>query len=103
MIGVSNLMYQAGVQDIPFMLHTKHQHRTIRFTATLKTSAMKRFDKYQKSLCIVEKDNTTYVKSYETLVAKVEGDELVVFCWWSQTTSKHINYAAKQLGLKINR
>jgi hypothetical protein len=64
---------------------------------------MKQFKKYRQNLCLVEFDYTTYVKSYDTLVAKVEGNKLVILGWWSQTTSKHINYVAKELGLQLSK
>lgn len=62
-----------------------------------------RFEKYRMNLCIVEVDHIKYVKSYDTLVAKVEGDFLVILGWYSSTTSRHIEYAAKQLGLKLKK
>lgn len=41
--------------------------------------------------------------SYDTLVAKIDYDERTasVSNWYSQTTSKHINYACERLGLQI--
>lgn len=59
------------------------------------------FPKYKQNLRLVEVDNDLYVQSYNTLVAKVEGENLRILGWWSQTTSKHINYAASQLNKKI--
>ena len=56
-----------------------------------------RFDKYKKNLQYVD----GYVISYDTKVAKKDGDELIVDKWWSMTTSKHINYAARELGLTV--
>jgi hypothetical protein len=43
----------------------------------------------------------TNLQSYSTIVAKKENDKLVVLGWWSVTTTKHINKAAKVLGLDI--
>ena len=40
------------------------------------------------------------IYSYNTLVAEIHGPELWALGWWSQTTSKHINYVAKEYGLK---
>ena len=62
---------------------------------------MKTFKKYQQNLSIVYKDSTDWVKSYNTLVAKINWDERTaeIQDWYSQTTSKHINYACKELGL----
>ena len=52
-------------------------------------------NKYKQNLEVI--DNK--VLSYGTEVARIEGRELVVLGWWSQTTSKHINYIAKEYGL----
>jgi hypothetical protein len=57
---------------------------------------MRRLNRYQKNLCIVE----DRVYSYETHVATIEGDTLRILGWWSQTTSKHVNYVAAELKLK---
>ena len=62
---------------------------------------MKQFKKYKQNLSVVEVDGDTFVKSYDTLVAKVEGGNLRILGWWSSTTSKHINYAAKQLNKQV--
>jgi len=42
-----------------------------------------------------------FVYSYDTKVAEVKGDELHQLGWWSVTTQKHINYASKELNLKL--
>jgi len=62
-----------------------------------------KFPKYKQNLSIVEHhDGYQYIKSYETLVARVEpGVAVHQLGWWSVTTQKHINYAAGQLGLPI--
>lgn len=41
------------------------------------------------------------VFSYETHVATIDGNNLVKHGWWSMTTSKHINYVAKEYGLTV--
>ena len=64
---------------------------------------MKTFNRYKQNLSLVTNNEGTFVKSYNTLVAKVNGDELEVLGWWSRTTSKHINYAASELGLNIKK
>ena len=64
---------------------------------------MRKFNKYKQNLSLVTNNEGTFVKSYNTLVAKVNGDELEVLGWWSRTTSKHINYAANELGLNIKK
>jgi hypothetical protein len=64
---------------------------------------MKKFNKYKQNLSLVTNNEGTFVKSYNTLVAKVNGDDLEVLGYWSQTTTKHINYAAYELGLNIKK
>jgi len=41
------------------------------------------------------------VWSYTTCVATIEGDKLLSHGYYSKTTTKHINYVAEQLNLKI--
>ena len=36
-----------------------------------------------------------------TKVAEIKGQTLVKLGYWSVTTTKHINYAANELGLKL--
>ena len=62
-----------------------------------------KFKKYRQHLSLVNNNKGTFIKSYDTFVAKVKGTELEVLGWWSQTTSKHINYAASELGLTIKK
>ena len=64
-----------------------------------------KFPKYKMNLQLVEGfDGFEYVKSYDTLVARVEpGVAVHQLGWWSVTTQKHINYAASQLGLPVKR
>jgi len=67
--------------------------------------------RYKQNLKVI--DNKVY--SYNTLVAKIKGDKLQKVKWkaiskndiyeeeitTSPTTSKHINYVAKELNLKL--
>jgi hypothetical protein len=55
------------------------------------------FDKYKKNL--EYKGEAIY--SYGTKVARVEYPNLIQLGWWSVTTQKHINYAARELGLNL--
>lgn len=55
------------------------------------------FKRYKKNLK-VKKDK---VYSYNTHVATIDGTDLRVHGYWSRTTSKHINYVAKELNLNI--
>ena len=57
----------------------------------------RKFDKYLQNL----EYDSSYIYSYGTKVAKIDGDNLVKLGYWSPTTSKHINYAASQLGLRV--
>ena len=62
-----------------------------------------RFDKYKQNL----KQEGNYIISYDTKVAEIINGELYKLDWnvggrtSSPTTSKHINYAARELGLEI--
>lgn len=64
---------------------------------------MRKFEKYQMNLRIIYKDGVDYIQSYDTLVAKIDWDEreAIVNEWYSVTTSKHINYACKEMGLSV--
>lgn len=53
--------------------------------------------KYKQNLEVI----ADKVYSYGTHVATIEGNKMIVLGWWSVTTSKHINYVAKELGLTI--
>jgi hypothetical protein len=62
-----------------------------------------KLDKYKMNLKVI--GNNIY--SYDTLVAEIIGDELHKVAWRvngmtsSPTTSKHINYVAKELNLNL--
>ena len=56
---------------------------------------MRTLDKYKQNLSIQGNN----VWSYSTIVAKIEGNDLLQLGYWSQTTQKHINYVADQLDL----
>jgi len=58
---------------------------------------MKKFQKYKTNLSY----DTEWVYSYKTRVAKIDTPYLVKLGYWSVTTSKHINYAARELGLTV--
>tara|TARA_R100001377_G_scaffold67549_1_gene42856 strand:+ start:358 stop:564 length:207 start_codon:yes stop_codon:yes gene_type:complete len=64
---------------------------------------MAKLDKYKMNLSV----QGWNIYSYETLVAKIVGNELHKVPWKvngmtsSPTTSKHINYAARELNLTV--
>jgi len=66
---------------------------------------MAKLDKYKMNLSV----QGWNIYSYETLVAKIVGNELHKVPWKvngktsSPTTSKHINYVANQLDLTLIR
>jgi hypothetical protein len=66
---------------------------------------MRKFSKYKQNLCVIQWDGNDYVMSYTTRVAKIDycNQTLDQLGWWSVTTQRHINYAADQLGLTLNR
>ena len=60
---------------------------------------MRNLDRYKQNLRIIGND----VYSYNTNVATIINNKLLVLGWWSVTTSKHINYVARELDLDIIR
>lgn len=54
-------------------------------------------EKYKQNLRI----DGNRVFSYDTHVATIDGHILVCHGWYSVTTSKHINYVAREYGLQI--
>lgn len=64
---------------------------------------MRNFEKYKQNL----RQEGNFIISYTTKVAEIKGSELHLLDWnvggktTSPTTSKHINYAAKELGLTL--
>lgn len=54
-------------------------------------------ERYKRNLKVVGDK----VYSYDTHVATIDGDTLIVHGWWSATTSKHVNYVAKEFNLNI--
>ena len=66
--------------------------------------------RYKENLTIVLTNSTRrnhgnylkgFVFSYSTKVWEIKGDKLITLGYWSSTTSKHINYVAKYLNLKL--
>lgn len=64
---------------------------------------MRTFNRYKQNLRVISTLEGDFVVSYTTKVAKIlyNSKELLQLGWWSVTTQKHINYAAKELGLKL--
>jgi len=60
---------------------------------------MKTFDKYKQNLRQIDND----IWSYKTKVATIEDNKLKQLGYWSVTTQKHINYAAAELDLELDR
>jgi hypothetical protein len=58
---------------------------------------------YQANLSILQTIEGDFVKSYDTLVAKIdyENNKLYQLGNWSMSTQKHINYVAKQFNLEL--
>jgi len=61
----------------------------------VKQNKMRKLAKYKQNLAIQGNN----VWSYSTIVAKIEGNDLLQLGYWSQTTQKHINYVADELDL----
>jgi hypothetical protein len=62
---------------------------------------IKTFPKYKENLKMVEDRGDKFIFSYGTKVAVVTNNYVRPLGYWSMTTTKHINYAAKQLGLPV--
>ena len=60
---------------------------------------MQTLKKYKENLSIIGNQ----VWSYQTHVATIKDSNLIQLGYWSQTTQKHINYVAKELGLKFEK
>lgn len=64
---------------------------------------MRQFEKYKANLSMVTSnhDGYDYITSYGTKVGKVDWSNRTceVLGYWSMTTSKHVNYACRELGL----
>ena len=60
---------------------------------------MRTFDRYKQNLRQIDND----IWSYSTKVATIEDNKLKQLGYWSVTTQKHINYAAAELGLELDR
>ena len=60
---------------------------------------MQKFQRYTQNL----RYDDECIYSYRTKVAKIDfiNNTLCRLGYWSQTTSKHINYAAAMLGLNV--
>ena len=64
---------------------------------------IRRFNRYKQNCGVVTTHSGDFVLSYSTNVAKIDYAQKTVkpLDYWSRTTSKHINYVAKQLNLKV--
>lgn len=60
---------------------------------------MQKFQRYTQNL----RHDNQFIYSYNTKVAKINtiDQTLCRLGYWSRTTSKHINYAARMLCLKV--
>lgn len=55
------------------------------------------FDKYKKNLRV----ENNFIYSYDTKVAEIVNEDIIVKKYYSRTTSKHINYVAYILKLNV--
>ena len=60
---------------------------------------MRTFNRYKQNLRQIDND----IWSYKTKVATIEDNKLKQLGYWSVTTQKHINYAAAELDLELDR
>ena len=64
-------------------------------------SNLTKLDKYRENLLV--SDDTVF--SYLTRVAEIDHEkrEINPLGWWSVTTSKHINYVAREYDYKVTK
>ena len=64
-------------------------------------NTLSKMDKYKENLLV--SDISIY--SYLTEVAKINHKYKTItpLGWWSSTTSKHINYVAREYGYEVNK
>ena len=64
-------------------------------------NTLSKMDNYKENLLV--SDISIY--SYLTEVAKINHKDKTItpLGWWSSTTSKHINYVAREYGYKVNK
>ena len=81
------------------VLHYPQKYKIMN-TFTLKpTDSRKSF--YNKAI-VLKKDNISYLKSYETIVAEYnhETNEINVYNWYSATAARHINAFLNYFGFE---
>lgn len=63
---------------------------------------MRTFKRYKQNLSIITTNEGDFIQSYTTKVAKIDyaTNTAKILGYWSMTTSKHINYACKELNLQ---
>jgi len=77
---------------------TRESHGSVSISTVRAFRGMRTFDKYKANL----REHNGDIWSYSTKVAEIRNDgKLHQLGWWSVTTQKHINYAAKELGLEL--
>lgn len=62
------------------------------------------FNRYKENLAIYQDyDEDLFVKSYDTIVGQIDIRNKTLIEWgkWSNTTSRHINYVAQEMGLRV--
>ena len=80
---------------------TQEEAHNVIMHGTLKEKLQARYD-YRASFYgkaqVIEYNNIIYLKSYGTIVAKIEDGKPFVRGWYSQTTARHINEFLQQNG-----
>ena len=82
---------------------TEQEAYNVKMYGTNEEELRVRYDARQsfyKKAYTIEYNNVLYLRSYDTIVAKIENGEAVVNGWYSQTTARHINEFLKQNGFK---
>lgn len=82
---------------------TEQEAYNVKMYGTNEKELRARYDARQsfyKKAYTIKYNNILYLRSYDTIVAKIENSEAVINGWYSQTTARHINEFLKQNGFK---
>jgi hypothetical protein len=92
----------AQAKKMRFSLRSKISIFTFVSSNNLKIKKMRTFEKYKENLSVVTENGIDYIKSYNTLVARIDYEKSValVLGYYSKTTSKHINYVCNVFNIK---
>ena len=82
---------------------SEQEEYNVKMYGTDEEELIARYDARQsfyKKAYTIKYNNILYLRSYDTIVAKIDHGKAVINGWYSQTTARHINEFLKQNGLK---